>query len=85
MLLLGPGMSLKPFSRFCKARLFPTRRRGGKGLPGLFLVASPDTVARQCLAAARNRRDVCYVPQFWLPIMAFIRAIPEGIFKKLAI
>lgn len=55
------------------------------GLPALFLVAGPDAVARRCLAAARKRRDVCYIPWFWLPIMAIIRSIPERIFKRLTL
>lgn len=55
------------------------------GAPGLFLVASPDTVARTCLAAAMKRRDICYIPWFWWPIMAIIRLIPERIFKRLKV
>jgi short-subunit dehydrogenase len=55
------------------------------GQPGLFLVASPEAVARRCLVAARKRRDVCYIPAFWLPIMTIIRSIPERIFKRLSI
>jgi len=55
------------------------------GMPGVFLAASPETVARKCLAAARKRRDVCYVPWFWLPIMTAIRSVPERIFKRLRI
>ena len=55
------------------------------GLPGMFLVASPDAVARACLDAAARRRDVIYVPGFWWLIMAIIKAIPERIFKRLAV
>jgi short-subunit dehydrogenase len=55
------------------------------GLPGMFLVASPDAVARACLKAAAKRRDVIYVPGFWWPIMAVIKAIPEGVFKRLSL
>jgi short-subunit dehydrogenase len=55
------------------------------GMPGLFLVASPDDVARACLDAARRRRDVAYVPGFWRPIMTVIRMIPERVFKRLNI
>jgi hypothetical protein len=54
------------------------------GMPGLFLVASPDEVARACLAAAAKRADVIYVPWFWRWIMAVICAIPEKLFKKLS-
>jgi short-subunit dehydrogenase len=55
------------------------------GLPGLFLVASPDEVARACLDAAARGRDVIYVPWFWRGIMTIIRAIPERVFKRLSI
>ena len=52
------------------------------GMPGLFLVASPEACARACLAAARRRTDVSYFPPFWFLIMLIIRLIPEKIFKK---
>ena len=55
------------------------------GLPGMFLVASPDAVARACLAAARKGREELYVPFFWWGIMTIIRNIPERIFKRLSI
>jgi len=54
---------------------------------GLFdrmtMVADPDDVARTILRAADKRRNVVYVPLFWLGIMTIIRAIPEPVFKKL--
>ena len=49
----------------------------------MFLVASPDAAAKACLQAARKKRNVLYFPFFWWLIMAIIRAIPEGIFKRL--
>jgi len=55
------------------------------GLPGMFLVASPDAVARACLAAAKRGREEIYVPFFWRGIMTIIRNIPERIFKRLSI
>jgi len=55
------------------------------GLPGLFLVASPEKIARTSLAAAAKAKNVCYVPGFWRLIMLIIRAIPERIFKRLSI
>ena len=55
------------------------------GLPGLFLVASPEFVARACLDAAAKRRDVIYVPWFWWGIMMIIKHVPERVFKRLAI
>ncbi len=55
------------------------------GLEGMFLVAPPDAVARDILAAVSKRRDVIYTPFFWRWIMLIIRAIPERIFKMLSI
>jgi len=55
------------------------------GLPGLFLVAAPDTAARAILAAARAGREVVYVPRFWALVMLIIRLIPERLFKRLSI
>ena len=55
------------------------------GLPGLFLVASPEAIAAACLAAVAKKRDTIYAPFFWWGIMAIIRHIPERIFKKLNI
>jgi short-subunit dehydrogenase len=55
------------------------------GTPGVFLAASPEMVARKCLSAARRKRNVCYVPWFWSPIMLIIRLVPEAIFKRLSI
>jgi decaprenylphospho-beta-D-erythro-pentofuranosid-2-ulose 2-reductase len=55
------------------------------GLPGMFLVASPDAIAAACLAAIAKKRDTIYAPFFWWGIMTIIRHIPERIFKKLNI
>ena len=55
------------------------------GLPGLFLVASPEAAARAILAAALKGREIVYVPRFWALIMLIIRLIPERIFKRLSI
>ncbi|MBW6505807.1 MAG: SDR family NAD(P)-dependent oxidoreductase [Rhodobacteraceae bacterium] len=55
------------------------------GLPGMFLVAPPEAVARAILKAARKRRNVIYAPSFWRWIMLIIRMVPEPIFKKLKI
>lgn len=54
-----------------------------EGLDGLFLVASPERVARDILAAYHRRRDVLYTPWFWRYIMLVIRSIPERVFKRL--
>ncbi|MBY0432008.1 MAG: SDR family NAD(P)-dependent oxidoreductase [Rhodospirillales bacterium] len=53
------------------------------GLPGLFLVASPQACARACLSHARKGAGIRYVPWFWWGIMSIIRAIPERVFKRL--
>jgi decaprenylphospho-beta-D-erythro-pentofuranosid-2-ulose 2-reductase len=53
------------------------------GLPGLFLVASPEQVGRAIATAVERGRDVLYVPWFWRYIMLIIRHIPERIFKRL--
>jgi decaprenylphospho-beta-D-erythro-pentofuranosid-2-ulose 2-reductase len=53
------------------------------GLPGMFLVASPESLARASLRFAAKGRDVAYFPAFWWLIMAIIKAIPERIFKRL--
>ena len=53
------------------------------GLPGLFLVASPEACARRCYRAAQRRRGEIYVPPFWWLIMTVIRSIPEPIFNRM--
>ncbi|MGM0593723.1 MAG: SDR family oxidoreductase [Pseudomonadota bacterium] len=53
------------------------------GMPGLFLVASPQMVGERIVGALERRRDVLYVPWFWRYIMLIIQHIPERIFKRL--
>lgn len=53
------------------------------GLPGMFLVASPEQAAKAIVAAIRKRKNTAYVPFFWRYIMAIIKAIPEWQFKKM--
>jgi NAD(P)-dependent dehydrogenase (short-subunit alcohol dehydrogenase family) len=53
------------------------------GLPGMFLVASPEAVGARIARAAEGGPEVVYVPAFWRPLMAVIRAIPEPLFKRL--
>lgn len=55
------------------------------GVPGMFLVASPERAARACLKAAAKGRDEVYVPGFWRLVMMVIRSIPEPLFKRLSI
>src|SRR5277367_6051384 len=52
-------------------------------VPHNALFASPDQIAQGILKAIEHRRDVAYVPGFWLFIMLLIRAIPGRIFKKM--
>lgn len=53
------------------------------GMRGLFLVASPEKVARGIIKAIELGKDEVYVPGFWRSIMIVIRAVPEPIFKRL--
>jgi len=52
-------------------------------VPQNALFASPDQVARGILKAIERRRDVAYVPWFWLWIMTLVCAIPGSRFKKM--
>jgi decaprenylphospho-beta-D-erythro-pentofuranosid-2-ulose 2-reductase len=47
------------------------------------LFASPEAVAKGIHRAIRRRHDIAYLPWFWRPIMAVIKAIPEKTFKRL--
>ncbi|MEM7441617.1 MAG: short-chain dehydrogenase, partial [Pseudomonadota bacterium] len=55
------------------------------GLPGLFLVATPDAVADDLWRAHEKRKDVIYTPWFWRIIMGIITRIPERMFKKMSV
>ena len=55
------------------------------GMPGLFLVAPPESCARACLDLSAKGREVAYFPIFWWGIMTIIKSIPERIFKRLSI
>ncbi len=61
-----------------------TRMTAGMNLPAP-LTAQPAQVATAILAAQEKRRDVIYVKARWRPVMAIIRMIPEGVFKKLSL
>ncbi len=54
-------------------------------LPKNKLFASPEQVAQVIVRAAHRRRNQVYAPGFWGGIMLIIRAIPEGIFKRLSL
>jgi decaprenylphospho-beta-D-erythro-pentofuranosid-2-ulose 2-reductase len=53
------------------------------GLPGLFLVASPQAIGERIVAALGKSADVVYLPWFWRYIMLIIKHIPESIFKRM--
>lgn len=53
------------------------------GLPGLFLVASPQACAAAALSAAERGRAEIYHPFFWRFIMLVIRHLPAGVMKRL--
>jgi short-subunit dehydrogenase len=76
-------------------RLFPARvkvitvkpgfvdTRMTYGRPGLFLVASPESVAKGIFRAIAKGKDVVYLPWFWRLIMLIVQSIPEVILKRL--
>lgn len=53
------------------------------GLPGLFLVASPQTIGKQIVRTLSKSTDVVYLPGFWRFIMLIIKHVPEAIFKRM--
>lgn len=53
------------------------------GLPGLFLVASPQQAARAMYTAIVKQKNTAYVPWFWRYIMLIIRHVPDWQFKKM--
>ena len=59
-----------------------TRMTDGMDLPAR-LTATPEEVAAAIVRAIRRRRDVVYVRRVWRPIMLFMRAVPERVFKRL--
>jgi len=53
------------------------------GRPGMFLVASPESVAARIVKAILKGEDLVYAPAFWRPVMLLIRLIPERVFKRM--
>mgnify|MGYP002858936236 CR=1 FL=1 len=49
------------------------------------LTVSPDYVAKKIFKMQQSRTDLIYVPGYWYFIVAFIKLIPERLFKKLNI
>ncbi len=52
------------------------------GMPGLFLVASPEKVAADILKAIEKKSAVRYTPFFWLGILTIIRCLPRFLFHR---
>jgi decaprenylphospho-beta-D-erythro-pentofuranosid-2-ulose 2-reductase len=57
----------------------PMTAEFNKGL----LWSKPSAVAAKIVRAIDQRKDEVYVPAFWWVVMAVIKAIPSGIFKKM--
>lgn len=55
------------------------------GLPGMFLVASPDDIGKKIAQSIKQKQDILYLPWFWRYIMLIINYIPEKIFKRLSL
>jgi short-subunit dehydrogenase len=53
------------------------------GMGKLPLLAQPGDAAREIVRAIQRGREVVYVPGAWRLVMAVLRAIPEGVFKRL--
>ncbi len=53
------------------------------GKRGLFLVASPEQVAKSALKTLQKPSGIYYIPRFWRMIMLVVRWIPEPVFKRL--
>ncbi|MEO8343627.1 MAG: SDR family oxidoreductase [Gallionella sp.] len=53
------------------------------GLPGLFLVASPQKTGERIVRSLDKSADVVYLPGFWRYVMFIIKHIPEPIFKRM--
>jgi len=50
--------------------------------PG-FLLAEPETVARDIANALERGKTMVYTPGYWRPIMALIRALPEAMLRRI--
>ncbi len=49
------------------------------------LMASARSVGEGIYKAIQHKKEVVYLPAFWLPIMLIVKSIPERIFKRLSI
>ena len=55
------------------------------GRPGMFLVATPEQVAKDVVRGIEKNRGVVYTPFFWAGIMWIIRSIPDFVFRRLSL
>ena len=55
------------------------------GLKTKIPIASPDAAALAIASAAERGTESLYYPPFWAPVMAVIRTIPAGVFKRLSL
>lgn len=53
-------------------------------LPKNALFVKPEVTGRGIVKAVDRGADVVYLPWFWRPILALVRAVPERVFKKLS-
>jgi len=53
------------------------------GLPGMFLVAHPKSVADDVYRAVEKGKPTIYTPFFWRYIMMIIKSVPDFIFKRM--
>lgn len=49
------------------------------------LMASARSVGEGIYKAIQHKKEVVYLPAFWLPIMLIVKSIPERVFKRLSI
>ena len=61
-----------------------TRMTEGMALPSR-LTAEPEEAAAAVIDAIRRRRDVVYVRPVWRLVMFAVRALPERLFKRMAL
>ncbi|MBC8188581.1 MAG: SDR family NAD(P)-dependent oxidoreductase [Proteobacteria bacterium] len=55
------------------------------GRPSLFLISTPERVAKDTLRGIRRNRAVVYTPGFWRIIMFLIRHLPDFLFRRLGV
>ena len=68
-----------------KAGPADTAMTWGRMSPASPLLARPERVAEDVLAALSRRRAIVYTPWFWRPLMAIFRALPAAVFRRLPI